>query len=115
MLICNLLFMDDVPSVTYISCKSCNKALLDLDELIMMFEYIRNHDANHFKIVTITELVAHYENECDKFKENTSHEEAERLVRYSFSNLLDEGKQLFTLFEVNKETLDYMHYRLRST
>lgn len=107
--------MDDGTSIKYISCKSCEKSLLDLEELIMMFEYIRNHDANHFKIISITELVDHYENECDKFKENTSHDEAERLVRYSISNLLEESKHLFSLFEVNKETLDYMHHRLKTT
>jgi hypothetical protein len=105
--------MSDAAIIKYIACKSCNHSLLDLDELILMFDYIRSHDANHFKIITITELVDHFEKVCEKFKDVTTHEEAERLVRYSLSNLFDKETEKFSLFDVDRETLDYVHYKIR--
>ncbi|MHA2029217.1 MAG: hypothetical protein ACW99A_08485 [Candidatus Kariarchaeaceae archaeon] len=106
--------MSDTRVIKYITCKSCNNSLLDLDELILMFDYIRSHDANHFKIITITELVDHFEKVCDKFKNDTSHDEAERLVRYSLSNLFEKETEKFSIFDVDRETLDYIHYRIRT-
>ncbi|OLS24273.1 MAG: hypothetical protein HeimC2_23380 [Candidatus Heimdallarchaeota archaeon LC_2] len=76
-----------------------------------MFDHIRYHDASHFKIASITNLVDHFEKVCEKFKENTSHSEAEKLVRYSITNLLDYDTRKFSIFNVNKEMLDYIEYK----
>ena len=74
--------MTDSSAYSDMICKSCKKSLIGLDELILMFDHIRYHDANHFNIASITKLVDHFEKVCEKFKENTSHSEAERLVRF---------------------------------
>lgn len=103
--------METSSSFMYITCKSCEKSLMGLDKLIVMFDHIRFHDASHFKIQSVTDLIHHFENICDKFKDNTSHEEAERLVRYSITNLLDFDTKKFSVFRVNKEMLDYLHYK----
>ncbi len=107
----NTIYMTTSSSFLYITCKSCEKSLMGLDELIVMFDHIRFHDASHFGIQSVTDLVHHFENICDKFKDNTSHEEAERLVRYSISNMLDFDTKKFSVFHVNKEMLDYLHYK----
>ena len=83
---------------------------MELDEILLMFECIRSHGSNHFHIKSIEGLVNHYSEMCPKFAAKTNHDQAQQLVRASVNNLMFSGAEI-SIFDVNKEILDYLHHR----
>ncbi len=103
--------MANSSNFTTLMCKGCASSLMDLDEMLLMFDYIRNHGSNHFHIKAIERLVNHYSETCPKFNTSTNHSQAQQLVKACVNNLMYASGAEISIFEVNKEILDYIHHK----